>query len=253
METAGGSFVATDIEFPTRISARGVIAGVLVGLAIAVLMMVLGAAIGLTAFQPRSDVAKGLGIGFAAWSLLTLIVAAFLGGWVAAAAGRAVRRNDGILHGLVTWAAVTLIGVSLVGGAVRSTVAGIFGVAKTATQAAASSPAANRAATEAASQAQQQGGVQQQIGNAVGDIKSQSQEIAAKANQAAGGAAIGGWSLFAALLLPLGGALAGGAVAAGRTRRAVGLIDERRAVRRRVVTGPPSRRDELPTEPLPST
>jgi len=50
---------------------------------------------------------------------------------------------------------------------VRSTLSGIFGVAKTVTQAAASSPAANRAATEAVNGAQQQGSGPQQIGNRV--------------------------------------------------------------------------------------
>jgi hypothetical protein len=253
MDTVRGSVVATEVEFPTRISARGVIAGLLVALAIAALMMVLGAAIGLTAFEPRGDVAKGLGIGFAAWTLFTLIVSAFFGGWVGAASARAIRTRDGVLHGVVTWAAVTVVGVALVGGAVRSTLSGIFGVAKTATQAAASSPAANQAATQAAQGAQQQGGVQQQIGNAVGNIRQNPQELAAKANQAAGGAAIGSWGMFLALVLPLGAAIGGGAWASGRERHVVGLTGDRREPHRRAAVTSPTHTGDVPTRPIPST
>jgi hypothetical protein len=236
-----------DVEFPTRVSARGVIAGVLVGLAFEVMLMVLGAAIGLTAFEPSGDVAKGLGIGFAAWTLLALIVSAFVGGWVATGAARAIRRRDGVLHGLVTWAAVTVVGVMLVGGAVSSAVSGMFGVAKTATQAAASSPAVNRAVTNQA----QQPGVQQQIGNAIGNVTSNPQQLAAKADRAAGGAAIGGWGLFAMLLLPMLAAIGGGAIASGRERRAGGLVPERATRKRKPVVTSPTRTGDLPTQPLP--
>ncbi|MDB4968615.1 MAG: hypothetical protein JWN44_4304 [Myxococcales bacterium] len=248
MDTVYGAADMTNVEFPTRVSARGILSGVLVGLAFALMLMVLGAAIGLTAFEPRGDVAKGLGIGFAGWVLLSLIISAFVGGWIATSAARAVRRRDGVLHGMVTWAAVTLVGVSLLGGAVRSAVGGIFGIAKTATQAAASSPAVNRAASDAA----QQPGMQQKLGNALDSATANPQQLAAKADQAASGAAMGTWGMLAALLLPLFAAIGGGVVGAGRERRVIGLPAERELRRRKPVVVSPSRH-EVPTHPLPST
>jgi hypothetical protein len=251
MDTLQGSVAADEFEFPTRISARGVIAGVLVALALEAMLMVLGAAIGLSAFQPRGDVAKGIGVGFAVWLVLTMIVSAFVGSWIASGAARAVRVRDGVLHGVVTWAAVTVIGVSLLGGAIRSTLGGIFGLAGTATQAIAASPAANQAAANAG----QGGGVQQQIDKAAGNLSANSQQLAAKANQAASGAAIGSWGVFAMMLLPMLAALGGGVFGTNRERRASGLAQEspRPGRRRAVVTSPRTHGRDVPTQPLPST
>ena len=249
MDTVYGSTGITDVQFPTRVSARGIGSGLLFGLALEATLLVLGAAIGLTAFQPSGDVAKGLGIGFAAWLLLTLIVSAFFGGWVAAAAGRAIRTRDGVLHGVVTWAAVTVVGLALVGGAVRGAVGSIFGVAKTATQAAASSPAVNRAVSDQA----QQPGVQQQIGNAIDQATNKPQELAAKTSAAAHGAGLGSWGLFVALMLPLGAAIGGGAWAAGRERHVAGLPDERALRHRKAIVVTPTHTAEIPTRPIPST
>ncbi len=115
-----------DVELPTRISARAVIAGILVGLALAAMIMALGTAVGVTAF-PRAGSPRNLGVGFAAWFLLSLTVGAFGGSWVASGAARALHRRDGVLHGLVTWAAITLISMSLVGTVMRGAAAGMLG------------------------------------------------------------------------------------------------------------------------------
>lgn len=106
---------ATNLDLPSRISARGVIAGVLVGLACEAMLMVLGTAIGLTALRPRPGFTRDLGLAFSAWLLFATMVSAFVGALVAAGAARSIRRRDGILHGVVTWAGVTLIGVSPMG------------------------------------------------------------------------------------------------------------------------------------------
>jgi hypothetical protein len=125
METIEGPM---DLELKTRVSVRGIIAGVLVALAFELMLMVLGTAIGTTVFPRRTEVGKGAAIGLASWFMLALLISAFAGGWVAAGGARALRARDGVLQGMVTWAVVSLIGVSLVGGAVRGAVAGIFGL-----------------------------------------------------------------------------------------------------------------------------
>jgi len=114
------------LELHRRISARAVIAGILVGLALAATMIALGTAVGVTAF-PHSGSPRDIGIGFAAWFLVSFTVAAFGGGWVAAGAARALRRRDGILHALVTWAAMALATSSLVGGVMHRVAAGMLG------------------------------------------------------------------------------------------------------------------------------
>jgi hypothetical protein len=152
-----------------------------------------------------------------------------------------------VLHGVVTWAAVALVSISVLGGAVRSTIGGMLGLAESATQAAASSPALNQAAGGAA----QEGGVQQRLNQALDRSSVDTDRMADKAQQAAGGAAIGGWGLFAALFLPLFTALAGGALGSRRERRVSGLTDER-TPRRPLVVGP-RQTGGLPSEPVPIT
>lgn len=169
-----------------RLSFRAVAAGVLVALVTQVVLLLLGGAIGLTAFEPSGQVARAVGFGFLAWLMLSLCASAFFGAWVAASTAQTVERRDGLLHGLLTWAAVSLVGAFLVGGAVRNTLSGVFGfVGKTVTAAA---PAVD--------------------GNL--DVT---------------GTAIGLWGLLWAFILPLGAALVGGAVGARTERKVLGFSE----------------------------
>ena len=192
-----------------RPSATAIIAGALVALAVALTLLVLGAAIGVSAMRPSADVAKGVGIGYSVWLLLSLCAGAFAGGAIAARCAALRYRGHGALYGVVTWALVTVVGASLAGGAIRSTVSGLFGAAKDTAQIAASSPAVNQEAQ------QQAGDLRDQASAAAGRAGT---VVAQNADKAKTGATIGLWALFAALLLPLGAALGGGVVGARRPR-----------------------------------
>ncbi len=111
---------SVDVELPIRVSARGVIAGILVGLALAALLMALGAAIAVTSFGRVNSHASGIFIG--AWFLVTFAASAFGGSWLAAGAARALRRRDGVLHGIVTWAAMLLLATPMVSTIMRDIV-----------------------------------------------------------------------------------------------------------------------------------
>lgn len=71
-----------------RLSPRALIGGVRAGLATQLLLMPLGAAIGLTAFEPSGAVMKGVGIGFSIWLILSLYASSFIGAWVTSAPSR---------------------------------------------------------------------------------------------------------------------------------------------------------------------
>ena len=126
MDNVTAPLAPETLELHRRISARAVIAGILVGLALAATMIALGTAIGITAFS-RTESPRGFGIGVAVWFLVSFSAGAFGGGWVAAGAARALRRRDGILHAIVTWAAMTLATSSLVGGVMHRVVVGMLG------------------------------------------------------------------------------------------------------------------------------
>jgi hypothetical protein len=90
-----------------RVSWGGVWAGFLLSIGISIVLGALGLAIGITV----SDVwpggpgptARGLGIGAGIWAFLTLVIALFFGGMVAARAGAVIERSTAITQGALVW------------------------------------------------------------------------------------------------------------------------------------------------------
>lgn len=222
------------LEHPrSRLSYRAIVAGVLSALVSQVVLMVLGAAIGLTAIAGADGAQREIGIGFLVWLLISLAISAFIGAYVAAASARTPLRRDGMLHGFVTWAAVSLVGLFLIGGTLFRLVGGAFGFATA--PAPAGGPAAQIQERVSGEAQQVREGLQQ---------PGQAQQTA---EQATTGTAIGMWGLLAAHLVPLLTALLGGFVGARTEARALGLHDEDLyAHRRRPIT------TTTPTVPQPT-
>ena len=192
---------ANQLSFPSRISARGIIGGVLVALAIDMLLFSFGAAIGLSAFKP-GGAGHGAAIWAVIWFFISVSAGGFFGGWVGAAAGGAKLQRDGILHGFVTWAAATVLaGMFLLGF-----------LARTANVAATAAGAVSQAAPTAGQTAQQNipNVTPQQLRGTLADSLGLST-----------------WAMFLGMALALGFALGGGALAAGLERRS---LEERRGV-----------------------
>lgn len=100
---------ANQLSFPSRISARGIIAGVLSMLAIDMLMLSFGAGIGLSAFHPNGGAERGVAIWGVIWFFISVSAGGFFGAWVACGASGAAQRRDAIMHAFVTWAAATVL------------------------------------------------------------------------------------------------------------------------------------------------
>ena len=101
-----------------------VLAGVAVGISVQLVLTLLGIASGLSA----TDVTQGEGVGTGPliWAGFSMLVAAFVGGYVAARMSGLKRKADGILHGAVSWAVTTILFAVLatsVGGRLMS---GVF-------------------------------------------------------------------------------------------------------------------------------
>lgn len=121
-----------------RISWGAIIAGIVVVLVAQMLLMLLGLAIGAATIDPATadtPQASTLGLGGAAWWLISTAIAVFAGAWVAARLAAVPSRLDGSLHGVVTWAAATLIGIYLLSTAIGGLVGGAFGALGSAAQA----------------------------------------------------------------------------------------------------------------------
>jgi hypothetical protein len=104
----GFPMTRSHFDFPSRISARAIVAGTVSSLALMVLFTALGGALGLWHF----DLAEmpDIGGGFLTFSLVAWAVSIFVSGFVAAFAGRAESVKEGALHGFVTWAAACIVG-----------------------------------------------------------------------------------------------------------------------------------------------
>lgn len=84
-----------------------IFASLAVGLGVNTLLMMIGVAAGLTATQ-ATDATEGVSIATGIWTGLSMLISAFIGGYVAARLSGLKRRSDGILHGLVAWGATLL-------------------------------------------------------------------------------------------------------------------------------------------------
>jgi len=96
-----------------------IIGGWLVATGIASLMYVAGLAIGFSAFDPynAATAAKGVGMGTAAWMVLTWAVSLFLGGMFASWFDGRSDQTIGSLHGVTVWGlSVTASGLLLAVG-----------------------------------------------------------------------------------------------------------------------------------------
>ncbi|MFA7097262.1 MAG: hypothetical protein WC383_12395 [Gammaproteobacteria bacterium] len=87
-----------------------IIAGSVAGLASYLLLALFGIAVGLTAIEPQAAEPVGnVPILAGVWSGLSLLIASFIGGYVAARMSGLERRSDGLLHGFVAWATIMLL------------------------------------------------------------------------------------------------------------------------------------------------
>jgi hypothetical protein len=101
-----------------------ILAGVAVGISVQLALTLLGIATGLSTTEVTQG--EGVGTGPLIWAGFSMLIAAFVGGYVAARMSGLKRKADGILHGAVSWAVTTIMFAVLatsVGGTLMS---GVF-------------------------------------------------------------------------------------------------------------------------------
>jgi hypothetical protein len=111
-----------------RVSWGAIFAGVVVGLVVQVLLTMLGIGIGVATIDPMgaSPAASTLSIASGIWYVISGIIAAFTGGYIAARMSGKTVATTGALHGLTTWAFTTLVVLYLLSSAVGGIVGGAF-------------------------------------------------------------------------------------------------------------------------------
>src|SRR5215218_4922273 len=205
-----------EVPLRDRIRWGPIIAGVVTAFAVLLFLSVLGLALGVSALGDDDPQTWGTAAGI--WGGLSLLVAFFLGGWMAARAAATLSESDGPLNGFVTGAATLLLllwlaTTALTGalGFFASTVSNIAGAA---------APVAMEAVDEGAVPANTQTTVEQAAENPSAAVPTEvagaAQQAADTASQAAGP---GAWGTTIAIILAIGAATLGGMV--GRNERMV--------------------------------
>jgi hypothetical protein len=104
-----------------------ILAGLFVSLSSYLILTTLGAAIGLSGLSgsdaPNTE-AGDVGLGVGIWSIISLLISLFIGGWVMSRACGPMNRSTGLLNGAILWATMLAISSWLL----ASGVSGAFGI-----------------------------------------------------------------------------------------------------------------------------
>lgn len=183
------------VDYHDRVRWGPILSGLVVAIAFQLLLSSLGAAIG-TGFlsdsgAPRSN-ASEVGSGIGIWSIISLLISLFIGGWFTAYSCGPMNRSTALLNGTILWATTLALSSWLL----ASGVSGAFGVL-----------AANA------------GDVANQVQQGAVNVPNQAPNVTAdQARAVAEGATRGLWSFFFGSLLGLVAALIGSAVGARSPR-----------------------------------
>jgi hypothetical protein len=215
-----------DVPMRDRIRWGPIVAGVVTAFAVLLFLTVLGIALGISALGGGNDNnPQTWGTAAGIWGGLSLLLAFFFGGWMAARAAATLSESDGPLNVFVTGAATLLLllwlaTTALTGalGFFASTVSGIAGAA---------APVAMEAVDQGVVPPQTQTAVDQAAQNpgaaaptAAAAVPDQVQQAAQQAGETATRAAgPGAWGTTIAIILAIGAATLGGMV--GRNERMV--------------------------------
>jgi len=101
-----------------------VLAGVAVGISVQLALTLLGIATGLSSIEVTEG--ESFGMGPLIWAGVSMLVAAFFGGYVAARMSGLKRKADGVLHGAVSWAVTTIMFAVLATSVGGTLVSGVF-------------------------------------------------------------------------------------------------------------------------------
>jgi hypothetical protein len=186
------TIVNPPVDYHDRVRWGPILAGIAIALGTQLGLSALAIAIGLSAGATGAD-AGSVGFGVVIWSIISLLISLFLGGWVMAQSCGPMTKKTAILNAAILWGTTLALSAWLL----ASGISGAVGAA-----------AAN--AGEIANQVQQQGGV---------NIPNQAPNVDPnQVRDLAGNTAKATWSFLLGSLLSLAGAMIGAALGARKPR-----------------------------------
>ncbi len=95
----------------SRVSWGAILAGAMVALAVFYLLSLLGAAIGIS--MTGTNWEERLGVGAVVWATLSVLIALFLGGWVASQLAVGENKLEAAIYGVILWGTVFTVLLAL--------------------------------------------------------------------------------------------------------------------------------------------
>jgi hypothetical protein len=127
LETGSDQRINNVKQYGDRVNWGAIIAGLVIAISTQLLLSAIGAAIGLTTISgsdaPRSN-ASGVAQAVGIWTIISLFISLFLGGWITARAYGSVNNKTAMLNGAILWATTLVISSWLL----ASGVSGAFGL-----------------------------------------------------------------------------------------------------------------------------
>lgn len=180
------------VDYHDQVRWGPILAGIAIALGTQLILSALATAIGLSAGATGAD-AGSVALGIVIWSIISLLISLFLGGWVMAQSCGPMTKKTALLNAAILWGTTLALSSWLL----ASGISGAVGAA-----------AAN--AGEIANQVQQQGGV---------NIPNQAPNVDPnQVRDIAGNTAKATWSFLLGSLLSLAAAMIGAAVGARKPR-----------------------------------
>lgn len=195
-DVTGESLITNQaVDYHDRVRWGPIFSGLVVAIAFQLLLSSLGAAIGSGFLSdsgaPRSN-ASEVGTGVGIWSIISLLISLFIGGWFTAYSCGPMNRSTALLNGTILWATTLALSSWLLANGVS----GAFGVL-----------------------ASNAGAVANQVQQGAVDLPNQAPNVSAdQARTIAEGATRGLWSFFFGALLGLVAALVGSVAGARKPR-----------------------------------
>ena len=205
------------IPVRSRISWAAVVAGALLALAVALLLGLLGSAIGLSINDNVSG--RSLAIGAVVWAILVTAGSLFLGGFIASQLTTGENKIEGVLYGVLVWAVTFGLLVYMAAQGVKGSFSAMIGMAN------AGSKTAAATGLTWEDMARQSGVPQNEIDRMRGtipDATARAREAANDPNtrqQVEDNATRAAWYSFLGTLVSMLAAAIGGYVGAGPTLR----------------------------------
>ncbi|MDP8934524.1 MAG: hypothetical protein M3N42_10375 [Cyanobacteriota bacterium] len=180
------------VDYHDQVRWGPILAGIAIALGTQLILSALTMAIGLSAGATGAD-AGSVGFGVVIWSIISLLISLFLGGWVMAQSCGPMTKKTALLNAAILWGTTLAISSWLLATGISGAVGAV---------------AAN--AGEIANQVQQQGGV---------NIPNQAPNVDPnEVRDIAGNTAKATWSFLLGSLLSLAAAMIGAAVGARKPR-----------------------------------